>query len=50
MIAVCWVLVTMFNCTIKGGFVRDWVVNKDEKLPNGPKTNLLQKNARNPFL
>ena len=29
MVAVCWVLVNMFNCVVKGGFVRDWVVNGD---------------------
>jgi len=27
MIAVCWILVNVFHCVIKGGFVRDWVVN-----------------------
>jgi hypothetical protein len=27
MIAVCWVLVNRFSCIIKGGFVRDWIVN-----------------------
>ena len=27
MIAVCWVLINVFGCTVKGGFVRDWVVN-----------------------
>ncbi len=27
MIAACWVLVNKFNCVVKGGFVRDWVVN-----------------------
>ena len=26
MVAVCWILVTKFDCTIKGGFVRDFVV------------------------
>jgi len=31
MIAVCWVLVKHFDCIVKGGFVRDWIVNgKDE--------------------
>ena len=29
MIVVCWVLVNMFDCVIKGGFVRDWVVNAE---------------------
>jgi len=28
MIAASWVLTNMFDCAIKGGFVRDWVVNK----------------------
>jgi hypothetical protein len=27
MVAVCWVLTNVFGCVIKGGFVRDWVVN-----------------------
>lgn len=27
MIAVCWILINKFNCKIKGGFVRDWVIN-----------------------
>lgn len=26
MVAVCWVLTNKFDCSIKGGFVRDWVV------------------------
>jgi hypothetical protein len=29
MIATCWVLVNKFDCIIKGGFVRDWIVNND---------------------
>jgi hypothetical protein len=29
MIAVCWVLTTKFDCSIKGGFVRDWVVRNN---------------------
>lgn len=32
MIAVCWVLVKRFDCIIKGGFVRDWVINGTEKI------------------
>ena len=28
MIAASWVLTNTFGCVIKGGFVRDWVVNK----------------------
>lgn len=36
MIAVSWVLVNLFGCTIKGGFVRDWVVNADEWLELTP--------------
>lgn len=49
MIAVCWVLVNLFNCTIKGGFVRDWVVNADEwlDLTVQERLNLLQPNVRN---
>jgi hypothetical protein len=50
MIAVCWVLVCMFDCTIKGGFVRDWVINQDEWLPNGSLNNLLSLNPRNKYL
>jgi hypothetical protein len=44
MIATCWVLVNKFNCVVKGGFVRDWVVNGEEVLPAGDQSNLLQKN------
>lgn len=29
MVAVCWVLTCIFDCVIKGGFVRDWVINGD---------------------
>jgi hypothetical protein len=52
MIAVCWILVTKFDCVIKGGFVRDWVVNGEEVLPKTEleRKNLLQKNPRNRFL
>lgn len=50
MIAVCWVLTNVFNCVIKGGFVRDWVVNNDEVLPQGNLSNLLQPNPRNNFI
>ena len=35
MVAVCWVLVTKFDCTIKGGFVRDWVIGNRDKLSAG---------------
>lgn len=52
MIAVCWVLVNRFDCVIKGGFVRDWVVNGEEVLPKTEKerVDLLQNNPRNQFL
>ena len=36
MMAVCWILVHNFGCEIKGGFVRDWVINGEVKLPGGP--------------
>ena len=26
MVAVCWILTNKFDCSIKGGFIRDWVV------------------------
>ena len=29
MIVVCWVLTNMFDCVVKGGFIRDWVVNSE---------------------
>ena len=50
MIAVCWVLTCRFHCVIKGGFVRDWIVNGEEVVPptQNEKINLLQKNNRNP--
>lgn len=35
MVTVCWILVNKFNCEIKGGFIRDWVVRGDSKIPNG---------------
>jgi hypothetical protein len=47
MIAVSWVLTNVFGCVLKGGFVRDWVVKSEEKLPAGSLRNLLQINARN---
>jgi hypothetical protein len=49
MIAACWVLTTLFNCVIKGGFVRDWVVNGEEYVPAGDLSKLLQKNPRNGY-
>jgi hypothetical protein len=50
MIAACWVLVNNFSCVIKGGFVRDWVVNGDEVLDTKKDlTKLLQVNARNKY-
>lgn len=49
MIAVCWVLVNKFNCVIKGGFVRDWIVRGHEYLPNTDLKNLLEKNPYNHF-
>lgn len=46
MIAVCWILVNRYDCIIKGGFIRDWVVNgKEENIPGGPLNNLLAKDA-----
>lgn len=51
MIAVCWYLVNECECTIKGGFVRDWIVNGKDIIPPGVDLgNLLQKNVRNRFL
>ena len=50
MLAVCWVLTNVFHCVIKGGFVRDWVVNKEEVLPIGNLRNLLKENPRNNFI
>jgi hypothetical protein len=51
MIAACWFLVNFFDCTIKGGFVRDWIVNGEDIIPPGTDLkNLLQPNARNRFL
>lgn len=49
MIAVSWVLVTKFNCIIKGGFVRDWIVNGKQYLPNIDLKNLLTLNPYNGF-
>ena len=50
MVAVCWVLVTKFHCSIKGGFVRDWVIKNKQHLPPGDLTKLLQKTYRNGHL
>ena len=51
MVAVCWVLVNVFDCNIKGGFIRDWVVNGKDYIPNGlDLSKLLQPNPRNKFL
>ena len=47
MIAVSWLLVTKFNCVIKGGFVRDWIVRGYEYLP--PNTDLRKLLTRNPY-
>lgn len=33
MIAVSWVLINLFDCVVKGGFVRDWIVNGEEVVP-----------------
>jgi hypothetical protein len=41
MIAVCWVLVTKFNCTIKGGFLRDFVIRGESKSSDGLSPNIL---------
>jgi hypothetical protein len=50
MIAVCWILVKRFDCVVKGGFVRDWIINgKDEIDNNLDLRNLLQINPRNGF-
>ena len=51
MIAVCWILVNKFDCVIKGGFVRDWIINADEKVPltSQLRRDLLQHQGRNPF-
>jgi len=50
MIATCWILVNKFHCVIKGGFVRDWIVNNEEILPSTNRRNLLQSNPRNTFI
>ena len=50
MIAVSWLLVTKFNCIIKGGFVRDWIVRGYEYLPlNTDLKKLLTRNPYNGF-
>jgi hypothetical protein len=37
MVVVSWALVTYFDCIIKAGFVRDWIVNgEDETKPGQP--------------
>lgn len=49
MVAVCWILTCLFDCIVKGGFIRDWVVNADQNLPVGDLTKLLTVNPRNGF-
>lgn len=50
MVAVCWVLVNRYDCCIKGGFVRDWVVNGEEKdIPGGPLNDILIKDPNTNF-
>ncbi len=41
MVTVSWVLVNKFNCTIKGGFIIDWVIRGYEWLPPGNLPNLM---------
>lgn len=50
MVAVCWVLVNKFKCTIKGGFIRDFVVNGSEYLPPGDLSNIMKKCPRNGYI
>lgn len=50
MVAVAWILVNKFHCTIKGGFIRDWVIRGEEKLPqNVDLSNLLKPNKYTGF-
>lgn len=44
MVVVSWILVNKFDCTIKGGFIRDWVIRGKEWLPPGDLSNLLKSN------
>jgi hypothetical protein len=50
MVAVCWILTNKFNCSIKGGFIRDWVVRNHESLPNKNLTTILERNPLNNHL
>ena len=50
MVAVCWILVNRFNCIIKGGFIRDFVVRGYEWLPPGDLSDLMEICARNGYL
>lgn len=50
MVAVAWILVNKFYCTIKGGFIRDWVIRGEEKLPrNVDLSNILKLNPHTGF-
>ena len=42
MVAVAWILTNKYDCSVKGGFVRDWVVNGKEKLPKPPLNHIIQ--------
>lgn len=50
MVAVCWVLVNKFHCTIKGGFIRDWVIRGYEYLPKGDLSNIMKVSKRNGYI
>ena len=50
MVAVCWVLVNKFHCTIKGGFIRDWVIRGKQWLPPGDLSKIMSKNPMNNYI
>lgn len=42
MVTVCWVLVNKYDCCIKGGFLRDWVINGECNIPGGSQSDMLE--------
>ena len=47
MVAVCWILTNKFQCSVKGGFIRDWVVRNHESLPKKDLRTILGKSPLN---
>lgn len=47
---VAWVLLNKYDCTLKGGFVRDWVVGGRENFPTGVKLQVNPVNGKEDIL